>query len=163
MIKRAKGIVFAGALGVWALAGCLSTRALSGAAFEPDPNVDRAVLRAAVEARVGEPLLGPARVERVYRWRPAPSRTLLVWVTCRGQGDTRGCTVAVGEQGDAGLRVLANEPVGWSVPQLAATADPALLVISGSDGRGTWTQSMRFDGAEGGTITFARRVYQDGY
>jgi hypothetical protein len=118
--------------------------------------IDPDVLRAAVEAQVGSASQGAARVERVVRWRPRAAQPLVVWVTCRGSGDGRACVLSVGRITPAGVSVLGNEPVGWTVPSLSEmTADEVL--ISGNDGRGTWREQLRFLDERGGGVTFTRR------
>lgn len=128
-------------------------------------SVSHDVLQAAIEHRVGIPELGPARVERSWRWNVGHGDPLLVWVTCRGGGDTRACAVTVGRAVDGNVQVLANEPAGWSVPVISETADRNELVVTGEDGRGTWRQTVRYrTHPEGGheTIAFSRRQYSDG-
>jgi hypothetical protein len=125
-----------------------------------DANPD--ALRQSVEARVGIPDLGPARVERVWQWNVGEAQPVVVWVTCRGSGDTRACAVAAGRIGGGNVQVLGVEAAGWSVPQLSETADRRELLIAGDDGRGAWRQQLRYAPEGGGAVAFGRRMYADG-
>jgi hypothetical protein len=125
-------------------------------------SVSNDALRAAIEGSVGVPSLGAARVERAYRWHPTRSETVLVWITCRGAGDSRACVAAAGRVRAGRVVVMVAQPVGWSVPQIGETANPGELVVSGDDGRGTWRQAVRYETDHGGAVFFERKLYSDG-
>jgi hypothetical protein len=144
---------------------CRAGRCVADVVFAergPGPGVADDVLRAAVDARApqGTP---PSQLRGVWRWRPEPERELLVWITCRGDGESRACAVSVGEpRGATAVRLLSTELVGWSVPRVGEAAVRWEVWIEGYDGRGAWQQALRFLADNGGTIAIGRRRYQDG-
>jgi hypothetical protein len=86
---------------------------------------------------------------------------MVVWLTCRGNGDARACVLSAGRLRDGRATVVGWQNVGWSQAVVGDTANPSELVIEGDDGHGTWRQALRYE-QEGASVHFDRRYYADG-
>jgi hypothetical protein len=122
------------------------TGAQNVARFVEAPAVDKAPLLAVAQRNpsLQRPDVGPLEVTHVWRWTPPSRAPLVVWNTCRGSGDTRGCVLTLGELRGRVARSLRTIASGWQPAQVTATPDGASLLIAGSSGRGAWTARVFF-------------------
>ena len=95
-------------------------------------------------------------VDGAWRWRPAPGAELLVYVACRGAGDTRGCVLAVAQVADGSVTLVGAAPAGWDPPTVALGADATDLAVTGQSGRGDFGQDVHY---RGGAIVFDDPVW----
>lgn len=137
------------ALSAVALAACGHTPAAreTPPASEPSAVLDEgsrvpdALLRDAMEDRVGLPDMGEANVVQSWTWHPRAALSYVVWVTCRGEGDARMCALAVAPSANGFVTVRAHAAIG-SAPARSISADEGSLRIFGDDANGPWTQSL---------------------
>lgn len=123
-------------------------------------DVPEATLRDAAEPDVGAPDMGPAEVVKSWTWHPNDGHSdYVVWVTCRGSGDSRNCGIAVGVPGSGKGRidVRAHANAGWSPARVQLDDGRTRLRVEGDDGKGAWTQALEL--LQDGTVKFGKRTY----